>query len=67
MFKMQLYVRTTRPGMDAAAASCVSHSLFLIVPISGIAPMLEREAKQFLALTVRRWHIQMRPGDNQLH
>jgi len=30
MFKLQLYVRIARPGMDVVAASCVSHSLFPI-------------------------------------
>lgn len=53
--------------MDAAAASYVSHSLFLIVSISGISPILEREAKQFPALKLRKWHLGMRPEENQLH
>lgn len=67
MFTLQLYVRTTRSAMDAAAGSYVSHSLFVVVPTSGIAPILEREAKQFPALALRKQHIEMRPGDNQLH
>lgn len=50
---MQLHVRTTRPDLDVAAASNVSHSLFLIVPTSGIPPILEREAKQFTVPTLR--------------
>lgn len=53
--------------MDAAAASYVSHSWFLNIPTRGVAPILEREVKQFTALTLRKWGIGMRQEDNQLH